>query len=163
IVRAAPKATAGPATGVFAGRWLVLEHISGAMPDLRASALVAKALRAALMAGYKSNGQEQAIPSVISGHAPDGAPLIDPHRAIAPLSFVGSQYADGHVLGFAIIPPGQGELLDDPDFQQAIRSIAPWSQQESRRALVLTADGFDVTLSVSGANARSSLDPKPYV
>ena len=49
---------------VFADRWLVLEHVNGGgeMPDLRAAALVSKALRNALMSGYKQDGRRDANP-----------------------------------------------------------------------------------------------------
>jgi CRISPR-associated protein Csb2 len=152
-----------PVRSVFAERWLVLEHVGGEMPDLRAAALVAKALRYTLMAGYKRNGQETAIPSIVSGHAGDRTPAPEPHLAIAPLAFLGTQYADGRVFGFALIPPGKGELLDDPDFQRAVRSVAPWTQQKGRRELNLTSDGFNLSFTLSGDSGRRSLDPRPYV
>ena len=46
------------------------------MPDLRAAALVGKALRGVLMSGYRQSGQEATLPSVVSGHAADGSPLV---------------------------------------------------------------------------------------
>ena len=52
-----------------------LEHVGGDMPDLRAAALVGKALRGVLMSGYRQSGQEATLPSVVSGHAADGSPL----------------------------------------------------------------------------------------
>jgi CRISPR-associated protein Csb2 len=158
------------ARSVFSDRWLVLEHVRGEMrnfseemPDLRAAALVAKALRCAIMAGYRKNGLETALPAVVSGHAADGSPLIEPHLAIAPLAFIGSQYATERVFGMALIPPGDGGLLDDPDFQRAIRSIAPWIQQAGRRELKLTCDGFNLRFTFSSETAARSLDPEPYV
>ncbi len=154
------SATAHPQS-VFAVRWLVLEHVGGEMPDLRAAALVSKALRNALMSGYKKTIGETGIPAILSGHGADGTPLGAPHLAIAPLAFLGSQYADGRVFGFALIPPTAGGLLDEPDFQNAIREIAPWNKKEDRRELRL--DRFDLTLTPSGEGARRSLDPAPYV
>jgi CRISPR-associated protein Csb2 len=132
------------------------------MPDLRASALVAKALRNALMSGYRQSGQEAAIPALVSGHAPDSAPTAEPHLAIAPLAFLGAEHADGHVMGFALIPPGAGRLLDDPDFQKAVRSVASWNKEEGRRELKLECGGFDVTFALSGDGGRYSLRPEPY-
>jgi CRISPR-associated protein Csb2 len=41
---------------VFSDQWLVLEHVSGEMPDLRAAALVAKALHRTVIAGYQRIG-----------------------------------------------------------------------------------------------------------
>jgi CRISPR-associated protein Csb2 len=90
---------------VFSDRWLVLEHAGGAIPDLRAAPLVAKALHKAIMSAYRRIGMEAEIPATVSGHAADGAPLRDPHLAFAPLAFVGSRFADGTIYGFALIPP----------------------------------------------------------
>jgi CRISPR-associated protein Csb2 len=73
-VRGVPPTETGAAKSIFGDRWLVLEHVGGEMPDLRAAALVGKALRYALMSGYKRNGQEAAVPAVVSGHATDGSP-----------------------------------------------------------------------------------------
>jgi CRISPR-associated protein Csb2 len=161
-VRAAAAEEPEPQRSVFCDRWLVLEHVGGKMPDLRAAALVAKALRNALMSGYRRNGQEAAVPSLVSGHAADGAPTAEPHLAIAPLAFLGSDYADGHVLGFALIPPGTGDLLDDSDFQHAVRSVALWNEKEGRRELKLECGGFEMTFTPSGEGARYSLRPEPY-
>jgi CRISPR-associated protein Csb2 len=148
---------------VFADRWLVLEHLSGEMPDLRAAALVAKALRCALMSGYKQRGLAEAIPPVVSGHSPDGSPTPAPHLAIVPLAFLGSQFADGRVLGFALVAPDRGELLDDEGFRSAVRAVAAWNKDDERRALRLTAHGFDIALTPSPRRELVSLDPAPYV
>jgi len=147
--------------GVFADRWLVLEHVGGEMPDLRAAAVIGKALRDVLMAGYKRTIGETAIPAIVSGHNPDGSPLREPHLAIAPLAFLGSPYADGRVFGFGLIPPGEAELLDDADFQNAVKAIAPRNDNEDRRELPLKSSCL--TFTPSGGGTKRSLDPSPYV
>ena len=162
-VRSSLPGAAQATRSVFADRWLVLEHVGGEMPDLRAAALVAKALRNALMSGYRRNGQEATIPARVSGHAPDGKPTAEPHLAIAPLAFLGAEHADGHVMGFALIPPGDGELLDDQDFQRAVRAVTQWKEKDGWRELELKCDGFNLCLTPSGEGARRSLDPRPYV
>jgi CRISPR-associated protein Csb2 len=161
-VAVVPDAEPQPKRSVFADRWLVLEHVSET-PDLRAAALVSKALRCALMSGYKAIGLEASIPGVVSGHAADGSPLADPHLAIAPLAFLGTQFADAGVYGFALIPPGNGELLDDAEFQSAIRKIAKWNHEEDRRDLDVKIDGFELTLTPNRTSNLRSLDPAPYV
>jgi CRISPR-associated protein Csb2 len=161
--RTEAAAEAATARSVFSDRWLVLEHVGGDMPDLRAAPLVAKALRSALMSGYKTDGREAAIPPEVSGHTADGAPLAKPHLAIAPLAFLGAQFADGHVYGFALILPGNGTLLAEEQFQGAIRTIAPWNDKEGRRELKIKCDGFDLMFTPSPESARRSLDPRPYV
>lgn len=45
------------------------------------------------------------IPEVISGHDTLGEPLRGPHLAITPLLDAGHNYADGHVMGFALWLP----------------------------------------------------------
>ena len=147
-VRAEAAVVREPTGSLFSDRWLVLEHVEGEMPDPRAAALVGKALRCALMSGYKRIGSEEAIPTVVSGHVADGSPSVEPHLAIAPLAFLGSQFADGRVFGFALIPPRESKLLEDEIFRAALRGVAAWNKQEERRELRLTA---------------RSLDPSPYV
>ena len=161
--RAAPSGAIQPIRGVFSDRWLVLEHVDGAMPDLRASALVAKALRDTIMAGYRRIGLGEQIPALVSGHTANGAPLAAPHLAIAPLAVVGWTHASGNVLGFALVPPDAGALLDDESFQKAIREVAPWMGEKGQREMCVAGDGFAVRLTPSGERARASLDPSPYV
>jgi CRISPR-associated protein Csb2 len=147
---------------IFSDRWLVLEAVSET-PDIRATALVTKAVRCALMSGYKAIGREAEIPQVVSGHTPDGAPLADPHLAIAPLAFLGPQFADARVYGFALIPPGDGELLDNAEFQSALKKIARWNSEYGLRELGVRGDGIDLTLTPSRTRPLRSLDPAPYV
>ncbi|MGH7097946.1 MAG: type I-G CRISPR-associated protein Csb2 [Stellaceae bacterium] len=161
----APASTTPAAESLFSDRWLVLEPVGGEapMPDLRAAAPVARLLHKTLMCGYQRIGLGEAIPPVVSGHRPDGAPLDGPHLAIVPLAFIGMPYADGAVYGFALIPPRQGDLFADPTFQQALRKIMPWNDGASRRELTLCGEGVDLVLALAGDGARRSLDPAPYV
>jgi CRISPR-associated protein Csb2 len=133
------------------------------MPDLRAEALVARCLHKAVMAGYERIGFGGAIPTVVSGHSPDGAPLGEPHLGVAPLAFLGSPHADGTVFGFALIPPRRGDLLSDTTFQRAMREIMPWVEATSRRELTLEGDGLHVLFALAGESPRRSLDPAPYI
>jgi CRISPR-associated protein Csb2 len=162
-VRAPAPHEPEPRHSVFSDRWLVLEHVGGDMPDVRAAALVSKAIRAALMSGYKTDGREAAIPSLVSGHAADGAPAAEPHLAIAPLAFLGAEFADGHIYGFTLIPPRAGDLLASAHFQDAILAIAAWNEDKGWRELELECGGFRLSFTPSGENARASLDPRPYV
>jgi CRISPR-associated protein Csb2 len=148
---------------IFADRWLVLEHVDGEMPDVRAVALVSKGLRCALMSGYKKNGQGTTIPAIVSGHTAEGAPLTEPHVAIVPLAFFGKPFADGSVFGFAVIPPGNGELLAEESFRSAVRAVSKWNEKEERRELHLASNGFGLTFTPSGKSNRYSLEPAPYV
>lgn len=161
-VPAAPDVRPPPKRSVFSDHWLVLEQVTET-PDLRAAALVAKAIRCALMSGYRSTGMGAAIPAAVSGHAPNGSPLADPHLAVAPLAFLGTQFADARVYGFALIPPGKAELLENAEFQSAVRQIAKWNDEEDRRDLKVSVDGFALTLTPTRTRNLRSLEPTPYV
>lgn len=152
---------------VFADRWLLLEHVvskqGGAeMPDLRAAALVAKKIHKTLLSGYDRSGLHDAIPEVVSGHQPDRKPSRAPHIAIVPMSFTGFPHADGHALGFAVIPPRGSDLFDDPDFLKALRMVAPKEEDSERRLMHL--DGFGLTFAPTfdPPDKRRSLDPALY-
>jgi CRISPR-associated protein Csb2 len=67
------------------------------------------------------------------------------------------------VFGFALVPPGEGELLDDAAFQRALRRIARWKVDRGRRELELRSDDFNLTFTPSSEQSRRSLDPAPYV
>jgi CRISPR-associated protein Csb2 len=148
---------------VFSDRWLVFEHVGGEMPDLRAAALVARRLHKAVMAGYERIGLGGAIPAVVSGHSPDGAPLGQPHLGAAPMAFLGSRHADGTAFGFALIPPRSRDLLSDTTFQRAVREIMPWKEATGRPELTLESDGFHLVFALLGESPRRSLGTAPYI
>ena len=156
---------------IFSDRWLILEHVAGDMPDIRACGIVAKTLRDALLDGYSRIGLGNAIPEVISGHAADSRPTRAPHLAVVPLTFTGFPYADGHIMGFALVPPRDSTILDDENFRRALRKLAP-IDEDGRRMLTLipkagipSGDAFSIKLSPTfevPANKRS-LDPVLYI
>lgn len=157
--------------GFFGGRWLLFEHVTGVMPDLRAFAFVAKALRDALLSGYRRTGLGDVIPEIVSGHSTSGTPSREPHLAIVPLSFVGFPYADGHVMGIGLIAPRGSTILEDENFRHALRTLAPIDEEFGRRILTLTTRrdtpsnrAFSVGLSPTFEPPRGkrSLDPALY-
>lgn len=183
--RAPAEVVKTPSQSCFGENWLILEHVGedmtdgaepSAMPDIRASAVVAKTIRDALLGGYKEAGLGDRIPETVSGHAADGSPTRDPHLAIVPLAFAGFAHADGRVLGFALVPPraeaGQKSLLDGTGFRQAFRKIAPMqdlSGGEVRRVLHVYPKGrshgprFHIALSPTFERpGRRSLNPELY-
>ena len=157
--------------GVFAERWLFLEHViletgagarTGEMPDLRSCPLVAKAIRDALLSGYRRIGLGDRIPETVSGHRPDDTPSRSPHIAVVPLSFTGFPHADGHALGFAVVPPRNGDPLDDADFRRALRAIAPADPESGRHVVSLHAFGLALAPTFDPPGNRRSLDPALY-
>ena len=168
---APPAPAAETRTNLFSDRWLILEHVGGDMPDVRASGIVARAIRDALLSGYKQVGLENAIPESVSGHAPDGSPSRAPHLAVVPLPFAGFPYADGHVMGFAVVPPGGGDLLDDDAFRRAVRTIAPWDGDQGRRIMTVRFGAgaspdapvvIRLSPTLNPSEGRRSLDPSLY-
>ena len=145
--------------------WLILETMGGAVPDIRASALVCRVLRKALMCGYRRIGLADAIPEIVSGHDPSGQPTRLPHLAIAPMAFAGFPYSDGRVFGFALIPPARTTLSDIPGFRAAFEKVAPHDPGEERRVLSLEGAPLrePLRLSPAGATTKRSLSPDPYV
>ena len=145
--------------------WLVLEAIDGEAPDLRASALVCRALRRAVMSGYRRAGLGDAIPEIVSGHTADHRPTRRPHLGIVPLAFAGYPHADGRVFGFAWVPPAGADLRDVPGFRRAFETIAPYDRGRERRVLTLAGSPLvkPLDLAPAGATTIQSLSPEPYL
>ena len=97
-----PRETSLPEVpgSVFDPRLIVL-GIKGKRVSLPATLKLTAALRGLLM----STCPEQPPPEWFSGHRPDGVPTAKPHLALTPLPFVGSQHADGRIMGLALILP----------------------------------------------------------
>jgi CRISPR-associated protein Csb2 len=170
--RVAPPPPAEPTRdGVFSQRWLLLSHISGEMPDIRAAALVAGAIRNALLSGYGQLGLGDRVPETVSGHAPDGAPSRAPHLAIIPLPFASFPYADGQVMGFALVPPRDSSILDDDELRKVLRHLAPIDERRGERVLTVASkrgtmpsSSFCIGLSPTfePPAEKRSLDPSLY-
>mgnify|MGYP001035193364 CR=1 FL=1 len=82
-----------------------LEHVDGPYRelDLLCTLAITTHWRKALIA--MSNDYSPDVRSLVSGHGQDGHSLQSAHVAFLPLAFVGSPYADGHLLGVAIALP----------------------------------------------------------
>ena len=147
--------------------WLALEVVEGQVPDVRAAALVCRVLRNALMSGYRKAGMGAAIPEVVSGHTPSGAPTRQAHLAIAPLAFAGFPHADGHVLGFALIPPRGATFDEMKGLRKAFEEVAPYDQKTARRVLTLQGRPLSEPLRLapvpSDGTPKRSLAPEPYL
>ena len=81
---------------------LIVLAVKGRRVALPATLRLTAALRGLLMARCP----EQPPPEWFSGHRPDGMASAAPHLALTPLPFVGSQHADGRVMGLALVLPG---------------------------------------------------------
>lgn len=147
--------------------WLALEVVEGEVPDVRAAALVCRVLRNALMSGYGKAGMGAAIPEVVSGHTPSGAPTRQAHLAIAPLAFAGFPHADGHVLGFALIPPRGATFDEMKGLRKAFEEVAPYDQKTARRVLTLQGRPLNEPLRLApvpgDGTPKRSLASEPYL
>lgn len=166
VIRPGASASRAPATstGEPSAEWLVLEAIEGQTPDLRACALVCRALRRALMSGYRRAGIGDVIPEIVSGHTADRSPTRLPHLAIVPLAFAGYPHADGRVFGFALVPPTGTDLRAVPGFVRAFEEVAPYDPGRERRVLKLDGAplGKPLHLAPAGVTTIRSLSPAPY-
>ncbi len=108
-----------------AGEWIVFEfaHDSRAFPSTRVVEL------ATAMRGAVFHHAKDPIPAELSGHIPQGKPMDRPHVAFLPLPYVGSEYADGRLLGLALSVP---KSLSEPARQALFQAIGTWEKAASR-------------------------------
>ena len=115
------------------GEWVVFEFEARSrfFPSTRAVDL-ATAMRGAIL-----RYAEEPIPAEISGHRGDGTPVSGPHVAFLPLPYVGSEYADGRILGMALSMP---ESMSDAVRRALYRAIGKWERGTPLK-LTLGRDG----------------------
>ena len=105
----------------------------------------------------------QPVPEWVSGHTADGRPSQKPHLAFLPLPFVGSEHADGHLLGLSMAIP---KLIDHAEVGRCLNPVLGFGEDGSRRRVHLY-DGanFDWHLGMEGGGfapggpAFSGMDP----
>ncbi|MEQ1564512.1 MAG: type I-U CRISPR-associated protein Csb2 [Myxococcota bacterium] len=112
---------------------------------------VANAVRGALMA----HG-DQPSSAIVTGHRLDHGPADEPHLAIVPLPFVGTQYADGHLMGVGLFLP---RSASDTDRGGVYRAVARWMAQGGE--LVLGRAG-KWTLAVDEDGRAEALRPDTW-
>jgi CRISPR-associated protein Csb2 len=78
------------------GEMLIFRKIGGVGLPIEATLTLTDAVRNAILSNAGGGGP---MPDIINGHGEA------PHIAIAALPFVGTQHADGHLMGFAVIVP----------------------------------------------------------
>lgn len=103
--REATKAQVELPAPVFGRDWLLLELGGSARFTIRDTLALARAVRGALL----HHTDQDAVPEVISGHAP-GAEMPTPattraHLAVVPLPFAGHVHADGRIRSVALVLP----------------------------------------------------------
>ena len=142
------------ATSVFSTDWIVFERVGGARPLAASSTAFAQALRSALL---ESHGKQD-LPETLSGHTPNG-PAEQPHLAFVALPFVGNQYADGSLMGCAIVLPRQ---TSKNDRDMLFRLIAKWEKERANGQGELTLAGemmSPIYIRRVEWSAKKTLDP----
>ncbi|MGB1016509.1 MAG: type I-G CRISPR-associated protein Csb2, partial [Nannocystaceae bacterium] len=126
LVRYGPSTPSAEVVGsCFARQFIALRRVDGPRLPITATEAVADTVRRALM-----RHADDPTPPLISGHRVGGGPLEHDHLAIVPLPYVGSSFANGDLLGVALIPPaGLGYEQLRPLYQ----AIAKWEQASRHR------------------------------
>lgn len=92
-------AVAQPQRSPYDSELIVLTKQEGPVLGLEATTMLTSAMRGFLLEGSEGKAEW------FTGHKSAGVPADGPHLAILPLAYVGSEYADGHVLGLALAIP----------------------------------------------------------
>jgi CRISPR-associated protein Csb2 len=83
----------------FDSELFVLTKLEGPVLGLESTAALTAALRGYLL----QDGEGK--PEWLTGHSAPGVPSTGGHMALFPLAYVGSEHADGHILGLAVAFP----------------------------------------------------------
>lgn len=134
---------------------------SDLVPKAPAGYLVARAVRAALLASYGEAGTPDEAPTILTGRGED------PHCAFVPLPNVWSEYADGRILGIAIVLPHPRRLTDlaaqRNRLLSGIRTLVPGGDGTPRQFVALPGAGELRLAAPSPQAARTiTLRPRAY-
>ncbi len=152
------RRTAAPVP-LLGGEWLILGRSRGTTPPVTSGLRVAEAVRGALLA-------HAAQPSLqfISGHRP-GAPgerteaTDQPHLAVVPLPYAGSRFADGSLLGVALVLPTDTTAADR---DALLRTLGRWRSEDKTYRLELGGAGaLDLEL-VDELDTRATLQRRTW-
>ncbi len=98
--RPSPQPEMDRAEPIFDARLLMLRRTGGRRLGLESTLALTDLLRRAALSGCPDP-----VPTWVSGHEPDGRVSRRPHLAFLPLPHVGSEYADGHLVGMGVAIP----------------------------------------------------------
>lgn len=142
---------------VFSTEWILFERVAGSRLMSSRSADLARALRGSLIEAHGSAD----LPATLSGHTTNG-PTAQTHVAFVPLPFVGHEYADGALMGCALVLPRD---LGKDDRELLLRLVAKWEKERSdpRGRLTLAASSLPpfIVRRVE-VSAKAALDPSRW-
>ncbi|MBN8477535.1 MAG: type I-U CRISPR-associated protein Cas5/Cas6 [Burkholderiales bacterium] len=134
--------------------WVLFERVGGSRPLASRTTDLARALRGALI---ELHGKQE-LPATLSGHSENG-PTRQPHVAFVPLPFVGHDFADGAILGCALVLPRE---LPKGDREQLLRLVAKWENERGNDRGDLTLAGGTLPpfhVRRVDVSAKAALDP----
>lgn len=102
-------------SSLFSEEFLVFERVEGPRLPITSCVGLAKQFRRALQ-----SVADEPIPEFLSGHTPQGSPGQQFHLAVVPLPWIGGAYADGSLMGLALIRPRE---LPAEDWRAVLRAI----------------------------------------
>ncbi|MEO8350223.1 MAG: type I-U CRISPR-associated protein Csb2, partial [Chthoniobacteraceae bacterium] len=160
-------------TSTFDPELLVLTKQEGPVLGLESTAALTAALRGLLLQDAEGK------PEWFTGHSAPGVPSAGGHMALLPLSYVGGEYADGHILGLAIAFPRsvsaleraeclRGRLFDrlgqDLDLKLVMGKLGDWiirREERSSPPLALRANTWTEPSTVWASVTPVVLDRHP--
>ncbi|HET9931282.1 MAG TPA: type I-U CRISPR-associated protein Csb2 [Polyangiaceae bacterium] len=145
------------AESVFSTDWVLFERVGGSRPVASRATDLARALRRALIELHGN----QDLPATLSGHAERG-PTEQPHVAFVPLPFVENEYADGALMGCALVLPRE---LPKSERELLLRLVAKWEKERSDQRGNLTLAGGTLPpfmVRRVDVSAKAALDPSRW-
>jgi CRISPR-associated protein Csb2 len=150
------------AHSIFTDDFVTFTRVGGPRLPITSVAGVAQQLRRALMAHA-----DEPIHTMLSGHRPDGSPSEHPHAAVVPLPVIVGPYADGALIGIALVLPRDCEaearhavLRAIGKYEHAYRDKAT---DETPRIKLGLGDVGDLWLRrVAWSDERATLDPRTW-
>lgn len=122
-------------SSVFDAQWIVLARVEGPRLPITGAVGLAKQMNRALQSAFGARGE--VVPELVSGHHADGAPSEAAHLAVVPLPYVGSEFADGALIGIALVLPRKTSPVDRQGLLRALASL----ENEERLTLRLGEAG----------------------
>lgn len=110
-----PSAPAAPVRHTVFDPAFVVLTLSGHRLSLGSTLKLTEALRGAIQKFCPDP-----VPEWVSGHAPGGKASDRPHLALVPLAFVGSEHADGRLLGAGLMLP---RGVDEQDVARCLEPL----------------------------------------
>lgn len=142
----------------FSPRIIVFQKNGGPPLDITKTKLVTETLRKTLIPSAQRVSEQ--VRQLVSGHQLDGAPLHAPHIAYIPLPYVGTKYADGHLLGVAMVLP---RFTTASEEDEIFRAIALSLNNDEQLELLLGSAGVATFAIANSVVLQKTLQVESWV